>query len=129
MTIEIRPAETREELEAVYRFRYQIYVEEMRRVQHYADHQLRRIVDPLDENCHILAAWEYGAIVGTVRNNYLAESLIGEYMQLYQLRGLTLDELERTSITTRLMVLPRLRKTTLGVRISCALYEYGLRRG
>jgi hypothetical protein len=46
--IRIRRAITREEQEAVYRFRYSVYVEEMGRYQATADHINKRLVDPED---------------------------------------------------------------------------------
>jgi hypothetical protein len=52
----ISRAQTTAELEAVYRFRYSVYVEEMNRTQRYADHELKQIKDPLDDFGHILYA-------------------------------------------------------------------------
>ena len=46
--LEIRTADTDEEREAVYRFRYDVYVEEMGRYRATADHGRRRLVDPED---------------------------------------------------------------------------------
>ena len=48
MTIAIRRVVSREEFDKVYRFRYSVYVEEMRRNESHACHDNRRIVDPLD---------------------------------------------------------------------------------
>ena len=62
---QIRRAETSDELEAVYHFRYLIYVEEMQRKQAYADHVRRRIVDPLDDGAVNLVAWSGSEVVGT----------------------------------------------------------------
>ena len=41
----IFPAETAEEKEAIYRFRYEIYVEEMGRYRSIADHERRLLID------------------------------------------------------------------------------------
>ena len=70
MTHEIRLAATDVELEALYAFRYRIYVEEMGRPQKYADHDMRRIRDPLDETGRNLVAWDNSEIVGCVRVNF-----------------------------------------------------------
>jgi hypothetical protein len=47
--VEIRIAETVDEKESVYRFRYAIYVEEMGRYKRVADRVDRRLADPEDE--------------------------------------------------------------------------------
>ena len=49
MAYEAGLAETDEQKEAVYRFRYTVYVEEMGRYQGGADHTGRRLVEPEDE--------------------------------------------------------------------------------
>ncbi len=49
MAFEVGLAESAEEKEAVYRFRYSVYVEEMGRYQQSADHAGRRLVEPEDE--------------------------------------------------------------------------------
>ena len=49
MAYEVGLAETDEQKEAVYRFRYTVYVEEMGRYQGSADHAGRRLVEPEDD--------------------------------------------------------------------------------
>ena len=70
MTVTIRRVVTPDELDEVYRFRYAVYVEEMSRVESYACHNSKRLMDSLDhpEAC-VFAAWSDGKIVGTVRVN------------------------------------------------------------
>jgi hypothetical protein len=58
--ITIHRAITTEEKEAVYRFRYTVYVEEMGRYHATADHVNRRLVDPEDDR-----SWIYYAHDGT----------------------------------------------------------------
>ncbi len=124
---DIRPALTPDDLLAVYRFRYSVYVEEMGRAQKYADHNAKIITDPLDvPAAHVLAAWEAGEVVGTVRYNFLRSSDIGEYAEQYAIAGLAPDLLAATSITTRLMVHPRHRRTTLATRLACEAYRRAL---
>jgi len=67
----IRKVNTPDEREAVYRFRYSVYVEEMNRPKKYADHASRKITDPLDEHGDIFAVFEGPRVVGTVRVNLL----------------------------------------------------------
>ena len=61
-------AETEEEKRAVYRLRYDVYVEEMGRYRTVADHENRLLVEPEDETGRIFYyATENGEVVGTVR--------------------------------------------------------------
>jgi GNAT superfamily N-acetyltransferase len=127
--VEIRVAETRADLEKIYRFRYLIYVEEMGRVQSYADHARRRIEDPLDESAVNLAAFRGEDVVGVVRINCPRDSDVGDYERFYHLSSVGQDHPAHTSITTRLMIAPEYRKGRLAVRLATAVYEYGTVRG
>lgn len=119
-----------EDLETVYRFRYAIYVEEMRRPQKHANHVSKTICDPLDVSAAIvIAAWEGPDVVGTVRTNLLMSSDVFEYFEQYALSTLPCDLIATTSVTTRLMIHPRYRGTTLATRLSCEVYRVGLARG
>ena len=57
-------AETEEEKLAVYRLRYQVYVEEMGRYRATADHERRLLVEPEDEAVRIGAADALGGARG-----------------------------------------------------------------
>ena len=128
--LKITTAKTEEELLALFRFRYSIYVEEMDRTQHYADHENRLIRDPLDDFANTLIATdEKLGIVGTIRTNFLRNGDIGEYIDLYKLDKLSGIELETSSITTRLMILPSYRSKALAVKLSKAAYTLGLNNG
>jgi len=81
---EVGLAETEEQKEAVYRFRYTVYVEEMGRYQGSADHAGRRLVEPDDEHSWIFSARDDdGEVVGTARlswgGNGFTERQIDEY--------------------------------------------------
>lgn len=125
---EIRLAETKEELEALYRFRYKIYVEEMGRVQHDADHVNKRIVDELDDGANNLVAYKKGQIVGAARVN-LNESITPFYRDFYKIFDQVGTTSNNISIVTRLMLAPEVRKSTLTYRLFIACYEFGLWRG
>jgi len=118
------------ELEAIGRFRYAVYVEEMGRPQKYADHKRRMILDPLDcEGVVNLAAWQDGQVIGVIRNNFVRLTDIGDYFQQYGLAGVSPELLEATSITTRLMVHSSHRKSLLGARLACSAYRSALGHG
>ena len=63
----IYQAETEQEREAVYRFRYEVYVEEMGRYRDTADHDNRRFWEPCDDHSRIGYALENGEVVATGR--------------------------------------------------------------
>ena len=63
-------AQSDEEKEAVYRFRYDVYVEEMGRYQGIADHARRRFREPEDDTARIFYAAVDGQVVATSRFNW-----------------------------------------------------------
>lgn len=125
--LDIRVASSADEREAIYRLRYDIYIEEMGRKQRHADPVRRRIEEPLDERGVLLGAWdEDGSLVGTVRNNY---GDCGPYHSFYQMEraGHLLD---RAFISTKLMIRPQLRhRTRTVVDLAAAGYRDAVQRG
>ena len=63
-------ARTEEEKEAVYRFRYEIYVAEMGRYRGIADHERRLFREPEDDTARIFYAAKGGEVVATSRFNW-----------------------------------------------------------
>lgn len=117
--------------EQVYRFRYDIYVREMRRRQRYADDARQRIVDPLDGTGIVFAAIDSrsGHVVGTARTNFLKHGRVPEYERLYgidQRRDLRATD---ASITTRLMVAPQYRRSIVTHQLVKALFVRALDEG
>lgn len=118
------------ELEALYAFRYRIYVEEMARPQKYADHTTRRIRDPVDNCGHNIVAWDAeGQISGCVRVNLARDGALDYYSGLLGLKAVGAEHPAATSVCTRLMILPKYRGSTLATRLSCASFDFGLDRG
>lgn len=104
-------AETEEERRAVYRLRYDVYVEEMGRYQSAADHDQRMLYDECDEQSRIRYVAVDGEVVATARLTWggdapLPQRMIDQY-------GLApfLAELPASAIVVgeRAMVRPRLR--------------------
>ena len=127
---EIRLAESEEERLAVYRFRYSIYVEEMGISESSADHAGKLISDSLDgAAAMILAAWDGDRVIGTTRSNLIRDGGISDYLEYYRLLDLAPDALAESSITTRLMVHPEFRRTTLSARLACERSRWGLSQG
>jgi hypothetical protein len=98
----------------------------------YADHAGKLISDSLDGTAAmILAAWDGDRIIGTTRSNLIRDggSGISEYLGYYRLLALAPDALAESSITTRLMVHPEFRRTTLSARLACERSRWGLSQG
>ncbi len=104
-------ATTEEEKEAVYRFRYDVYVEEMGRYGEAADHENQRLVEPEDETARIWYAAQDGAVVATQRMSWGGDAPFTERLiDHYQLAPF-LEELppETLAVGERGMVTPALR--------------------
>ncbi len=107
----MRLATTEEEKEAVYRFRYDVYVEEMGRLGEAADHENRRLVEPEDATARIWYAAQDGEVVATHRFSWGGDAPFSKRLiELYQLTPF-LNELppETIAVGERGMVVPRLR--------------------
>jgi N-acyl-L-homoserine lactone synthetase len=127
---DIRIASSTAELAAVYPFRYAIYVEEMGYTESSADHAERLLFDSLDPSAAlVLAAWEKGRVIGTVRLNRFSGAGTEAYLHYYCLTELDAEALQATSLCTRLMVDRAFRCTPLAVRLCCETYRWGLENG
>ena len=120
MAIEIRIAQTGEDLEAIFRFRYEISVQH----PHYLlllthkDHEIKRVAEPFDCTAKIIGAFEDGKVVGTVRVNCARNSDCGFYTKWLGLECAREFHPFHTSITTKLMIEERFRGGTLAVRLA-----------
>jgi predicted GNAT family N-acyltransferase len=119
--VTIRWCSTADELEAVRRLRYEVYVEEMGRPQPHADHEARRIADALDETGWVLAVEHEDEVVGTLRVNRASDGL-GAYEALYGLAGLSAADARSTAIATATMFRPHVRKGQLSTELYLAVY-------
>ena len=82
--ITISEAQSDEDREAIYRFRYRVYVEEMDRYRAIADHAGKRLVEPDDATSHLFQATLDGSVIGTMRLSWggdggLNDRHIGQY--------------------------------------------------
>jgi GNAT superfamily N-acetyltransferase len=115
--------------EALFRFRYEVYVEELHRPQSYACHKTRRIIDPLDRRAHNLMAWRDGEIIGCVRTNFVRDGGVGSYHDFYELDRLSEKDVIDASICTRYMVAPKYRRSRVPIELMKRIYKYGLYDG
>jgi len=125
----IRLAATKNDLDAIFAFRYRIYIDEMGRKQKYADHALRLIRDPLDDTGYNILASSGGSVVGCVRVNLGRDGGLDYYRNLLNMDAVGKDCPTRVALCTRLMVAPKFRKSTLAVRLSAACFDIGFSKG
>lgn len=130
--IEIRVAQTAAEREAVARFRYSIYVQEMGRYQASADHAGRRLADPEDEWSWIAYAVDGDEVVGTTRLTWGGNGFSDRQIEQYGLAPF-LDELpaEVMAVGERHMIAPAYRGSDLFSQLTAGLRqlndEHGVR--
>lgn len=125
MSIEIRLAQSKDDLRRLFRFRYAIYVEEMGRHPKHADHSAQTIEEPLDSTGYNMIALEDGQIVGALRANIGTKGDFGEYTDLYDMSRAGPWFPEHVSMTSKFMVSPQHRNGTVAVRLALACFEFG----
>jgi Cyclic nucleotide-binding domain/Acetyltransferase (GNAT) domain len=110
VTFTFGKADTRAERDAVFAFRYSVYVEEMGRYRETADHAHRRLIEPEDDHSWIFFAREGDEVVATGRVTWGGDRFSDRQIAHYSLRPF-IDELpsELMAVGERLMVAPRYR--------------------
>lgn len=124
--MDIHIATTPEELQAIYRLRYQVYVEELGATMEYADHEARELCEPWDATGENIGVWQEGQLVGCVRFNSALTTDFSEYEALFHL-----SELKRSmpcssnefSLATKLAVIKEQRGLTLATALCQACYS------
>lgn len=129
--LRVSQARSADEREAVWRFRYQVYVEEMGKIAlANADHKRRWLTDEMDEDALILYAQDGDAVVATLRINRADHShLPPAFEAAYRLARFDEIPPERLSFSSRLMVARDLRGTAALHKILAKAYEIGLEGG
>jgi hypothetical protein len=108
--LEVRVAETADEREAVFRARYDIYVEELGRYRTVADHEHRRLADPEDETSWIVYATDGVDVVGSMRITWGGHGFSPRQLQQYRLAPFLAEiPAERMSVGERTMISPSWR--------------------
>ena len=130
--LDIRLVKTPQELESVFRLRYQVYVEELRAKMEYADHQQKILHDEWDKTADIIGAWQNDELVGCVRLNYSHNTDLSEYeVHYHPLVKRTVLKWNPGSISvgSKLTVAKAFRHTNLGTKLCDALYAQTHVRG
>ena len=106
-------AETQAERQEIYRFRYQVYVEEMQKRPSCANHQTKTITDELDKTATLLYVMQNEQIIATLRRNRLDNSVLSESLE----QNLAIPQFAAAfsrsalSLSSRLMVAPAWRNS------------------
>jgi predicted GNAT family N-acyltransferase len=113
--LEVQVATTPEEKQAIYQFRYNIYIEEMRKCLQYANHTEKTLEDKLDKTAMLLYIKFEDEIIATVRKNLLSSSSLPENLsQVFAIHQFTAAFSTQTlSFSSRLMVAPRWRNSSI----------------
>lgn len=127
--VTIRMAENRSDLEALYRFRYSIYVEEMGKPMPGVNHLQRALHDASDDTATHLAAYSDGHIVGSLRIIWGADNLPEAYADWYSLADFHAIPRECMTFTGRMMVAASLRRGSTATALAVSAYQLGCQRG
>jgi predicted GNAT family N-acyltransferase len=106
-------AATESERQAIYRFRYQVYVEEMQKQPRSADHQTKTLTDALDETATLLYIMQDDQIIATLRRNRLEHCQLPDSLE----QKLGLEQFTQAfsrsvlSFSSRLVVAPAYRNS------------------
>jgi CRP-like cAMP-binding protein/predicted GNAT family N-acyltransferase len=125
-------AVTQEELEAIYRFRYHVYIEELKRDYPDADHERKWLRDDNDQGPHTVNLYmgPVDAIVAVVRLLiWPARQVPENYHQMFSMEIFPGIEDLVTSEIGRLMVKPNSRGDTVFPTLINAMYEQLVQRG
>lgn len=129
--LKVISATTPEEKQRIYRFRYQVYVEEMRKQPKSANHRDKLLTDELDETATLLYIAQGDEIIATLQRSFLDSSSLPT--RLYQHLGIAQFAAafpkSALSVSTRLMVAPSYRNSTTAGAIILAAYQDARDRG
>lgn len=128
MDIQIGYAESEEDLQAVFRLRYEIYIQEMNLESESIDHESQMLTDPYDDNARILYAAVDGEIVGTLRLHWGGTAPFAEeFYETYDLdRFESVVSPDQMVVFTRFMVRKQYRGTLLPFQLLGAIAQYSL---
>lgn len=133
--MEIREALSEEDKFAVYRLRYEVYVEELGRHEPYADHEKRILTDPHDNTARILGAWEGVKLIGTLRNNatcnpnYAASEEFQQDYVNYDVPSVLCAEDHCVSFSSKFMIHQEWRNSLGGLLLIKSNYRYVAQNG
>lgn len=122
---ELRLASSQDEREAIYRFRYQIYVEEMGKRLAYADQARHMLYDDMDDSAEHFMVVADGAVIAAARLNQGAGTEFSDHWrQVYRLERWQGFDHGCLSISSRLMVATPWRGSAVLSGLLLRLFEH-----
>jgi predicted GNAT family N-acyltransferase len=124
-------AETPEERQQIYQFRYRVYVEEMNKNPRGVNHAERILKDELDDTATLLYLIIDGEIAATLRRNVLSDSPLPETIH----SALEIDRFTSAfpksalSFSSRFMVAPKYRNSSVAGAIVVEAYKLAREQG
>ncbi|WP_164928683.1 cyclic nucleotide-binding domain-containing protein [Gloeobacter violaceus] len=126
----VKIASTDEEREAIFRFRYRVYIEEMNQRPAHADHRRQQLCDPHDRSAVLFYIREGDEVVASVRRNFidLADCPPGwcEAFALDRFAGFAAGAL---TVSSRFVIAHRLRHSTIAARLVAGAYRHSREAG
>jgi hypothetical protein len=109
-TVEVFRAQSEQDREEIFRFRYSVYVEELGRFRRTADHEGHRLVEPEDAHSVLYGARTDRRVVGTTRLTFGSDGFSRRQIEGYSLAPFLAEvPVGLMAVGERLMLAPRLR--------------------
>lgn len=127
--IGIREAKSADDINAICRFRYDVYISEQGRSIEGADHERREVREPLDHCSRILIAEDADGLVGCIRTTvmtYDSAAAFPEYAFHAFHRFREFFERKRVAMTTRLLLRAKYQRSKLALVLPMRMYRYCL---
>jgi predicted GNAT family N-acyltransferase len=120
-------AQTERERQEIYRLRYEVYIDEMRKPYPDADHEARMLRDALDDTAVLLVCRGAGRVVGTVRSLMLRDAMASPEL----VARLALDRFagpvrRHVNLCSRLVIAQGHRGGRALLAVLLGIYQWGL---
>ena len=123
-TSHIRHAETEADRQAVFRLRYELYVEQQGLFGDTADHDNRWLSDSRDASATLLMAEVEGRLVGTTRIVWGSAGLDAQLRETFEIDRFTdLVSEDEIAVGSRFLVLPEFRQSKVVFELNVAMVE------
>ncbi|WP_230843899.1 cyclic nucleotide-binding domain-containing protein [Gloeobacter morelensis] len=127
---QVKIATTDAEREAIFRFRYRIYIQEMNVWLPHTDHRRQHVCDRHDESALLFYIEDQGEVVATLRRNMVdIDNCHPEWREAFALERFAKVAPNTLSVSGRFMVASRFRHSSMAARLAIAAYRHGREEG
>lgn len=127
--ITVLPASRKDEIESVFRLRYQVYIAEQGKPYPDADHHRQMLIDPLDDISTLLIARHDETVVGSVRSSWFDVPEVRRCFPMFSIEPGFPVPLHNIGIATRLVIDLSQRGRAATNALLRHLYRLSLDRG